>query len=244
MAAGCTGTTTFEELTEMSVASANPEVSVTIRADLSAAIDRALHNIAEPAAWWTGAERLAIAGEARRALHCVLCIERKAALSPYAVDGVHDSNSALPPVIVDMVHRIASDPGRLSRRCYDDVIAAGVEPARYAETLGVGIASPPLPTAVAGEPSGRLPDGLQSGEAWLPMLPTRHAEFDNVPLPNVGRAMSAAPHEVVAMSDLAGAEYLPMGKVADPTFDPGRAISRAQMELIAGRISAINECFY
>ena len=242
----------------MSVASANPEVSVTIRADLSAAIDRALHNIAEPAAWWTGAERLAIAGEARRALSCALCVERKAALSPYAVDGVHDSNSALPPVIIDIVHRIASDPGRLSRRCYDDVIAAGVEPARYAETLGVvvrtinieyfykgvGIASPPLPTAVAGEPSGRLPDGLQSGEAWLPMLPTRHAEFDNVPLPNVGRAMSAAPHEVVAMSDLAGAEYLPMGKVADPTFDPGRAISRAQMELIAGRISAINECFY
>jgi hypothetical protein len=242
----------------MSLTSVNSERNVSIRADLSAAFDSALANMAAPGAWWTGAERLAIAREARAALDCDLCAERKAALSPYAVERAHGRDELLPDAVVDMVHRIASDPGRLSRRVYDDAILAGIEPARYAETLGVivrtvnieyfhravGLASPALPRPVDGKPTAAVPDGLVSGEAWLPMLPTRHAEFGGAPMPNVGRAMSAAPHEVRAMGELAAAEYMNMGRVADPTFDPGRVISRAQMELIAGRVSAINECFY
>jgi hypothetical protein len=242
----------------MSVASANQDLAITIRPDLSAAITRALDHIASPGAWWTGAERLAIVTEVRRAFHCPLCAERKAALSPYGVAGEHDGDSTLPAAIIDMVHRIASDPGRISKRLYDDTIAAGIEAPRYAETLGVivrtvnmeyfyralGLASPDLPAAQAGDPSGRVPDGLAEGEAWLPMLPTRHAEFDGRALPNVGRAMSSAPAEVLAMADLATAEYMDMSHVADPTYEPGRAINRSQMELIAGRVSAINECFY
>ncbi len=242
----------------MSVVSADHGPTITIREDLPEAFSRALAQIASPGAWWTGAERVAIATEARRAFHCSLCAKRKAALSPYTHDGRHDGESILSLDIVDMVHRIASDPGRISKRVYEDTVAAGIEPARYAETLGVivrtvnieyfhralGLPSPALPIAESGEPSRRLPEGLVDGEAWLPMLPTRHAEFGGRSLPNVGRAMSAAPDEVRAMADLATAEYMDMAHVSDPTFDPGRAIDRAQMELIAGRVSAINECFY
>ena len=42
--------------------------------------------MARAGSWWTGAERLAIAAASRAALDCPLCTERKAALSPNAVD--------------------------------------------------------------------------------------------------------------------------------------------------------------
>ena len=42
--------------------------------------------------------------------------------------------------------------------------------------------------------------------------------------------------------DLAGAQYLSIKRMLG--FRTGRAIDRAQMELIAGRVSALNECFY
>jgi hypothetical protein len=40
------------------------------------------------------------------------------------------------------------------------------------------------------------------------------------------------------------AQYVPIEQVPDPSADPGRALSRAQIELVAGRVSALNECFY
>lgn len=56
------------------------------------------------------------------------------------------------------------------------------------------------------------------------------------------RALSLVPDEVRAWQELAEAQYLSSARMMG--FDTGRAIDRSQMELIARRVSALNECFY
>jgi hypothetical protein len=48
---------------------------------------------------------------------------------------------------------------------------------------------------------------------------------------------------VRTLNDLSAAHYLEMHQVPDPTASRG-ALSRPQMELVAGRVSALNGCFY
>jgi len=74
-----------------------------------------------------GKERVAIAREKRATMDCALCAKRKTALSPYSVDGQdHERATDLPDAIVDVIHRITTDPGRLSQRWYDEAIQAGL----------------------------------------------------------------------------------------------------------------------
>jgi hypothetical protein len=47
---------------------------------------------------------------------------------------------------------------------------------------------------------------------------------------------------VRTLKDLSAAHYLSPEKMVDLTA--GRSLDRSQMELIAGRVSALNECFY
>ena len=61
---------------------------------------------------------------------------------------------------------------------------------------------------------------------------------------NVIRAMSVAPDEVRTLNDLGGVHYLPHGSLMDPSAKLDRALTRPQIELIAGRVSALNQCFY
>jgi hypothetical protein len=63
-------------------------------------------------------------------------------------------------------------------------------------------------------------------------------------VPNVVRAMSLVPDAVRQLRELSAAQYLPLQQVTDVRAEPGRALSRAQIELVAGRVSALNECFY
>ena len=67
-----------------------PDTDLPVRPDLEDAHRETWRRIAAPGTWWTGAERVAMAAEVRRARRCALCAERKAALSPFAVEGRHD----------------------------------------------------------------------------------------------------------------------------------------------------------
>jgi hypothetical protein len=58
----------------------------------------------------------------------------------------------------------------------------------------------------------------------------------------VAKALSLVPAEVHGMADLSAAHYMQMQQVIDVRVH--RTLSRAQMELIAGRVSALNQCFY
>ena len=100
-------------------------------------LDVEWQRFARPGTWWTGAERLAIIKAARAAQSCALCSERKASLSPNAVSGRHEGESSLPEIVVDAVHRITTDPGRLSSSWYEAIVRSGVTPEQHVELTGV-----------------------------------------------------------------------------------------------------------
>ena len=242
----------------------------TIRPDLASAHRSAWEAIRRPGAWWSGAERVAIAAEVRRASDCPLCRERRTALSPFAVEGVHGggprspSAGLLPDAAVDAVHRLVTDASRLTRSWVEKLEGSGVSDAHYVELLGVvvavvsvdafhralGLALEPLPEPLPGPPSRVRPANARPGAGWVPMIPPGRvgpAEADLYPggaAGNVIQALSLAPDAVRLLHTLSAAQYVPMEAVIDPGWAEGRALDRRQIELVAGRVSALNECFY
>ncbi len=235
-----------------------------IREDLVLAHRRAWARLASPGTWWTGPERIAIAAEARAADYCSFCRVRKEALSPYSVEGEHDevAGDLLPSSAIDAIHRLVTDPTRLSSSWVDGLAAQGVPKTHYIEILSIvvslrsvdgfhramGLAPEPLPGARSGEPSRVRPAAAVAGEAWVPMLPNGKLAGDEAdlwqgPTGNVIRAMSLVPEAVRWLKELSTAQYLGQDEMLD--FTRGRGpLSRAQTELIAGRVSALSECFY
>ena len=242
-----------------------------VRDDLVAAHRRYWRRLARPGTNWSGAQRLAIAREARHAADCAYCRRLRAALSPHALSGEHDrppeSAGRLPFAAVDAVHRIVNDASRLTRAWYERVTAAeGMSDARYVELVGtvvsvlsidgfcraVGAPVHPLPASAPGAPSGYRPaSAAADGGGWVPMVP-----FDNAATPeadlwppkrtgNVIRALSLAPDEVRTLNDLGGAHYIEHDLVRDTSASKdGSGLSRPQIELVAGRVSFLNDCFY
>ena len=226
---------------------------VPVREDIPEAHARTWDRLARPGNWWSGGERVAIASEVRAARECALCRERKQSLSPGTVEGKHASVSALPGAAIEVIHRVTTDPARLSRAWFDGVISSGLSDAQYVEIIGIvvalasidalclGLGIPPhaLPEPEEGEASRQRPGGLETETGWVPMIgepgPGEADLFPGSRAANVIRAMSLVPDAVRTLRDLSSAHY----------YGPKpRAIDRTQIELIAGRVSALNECFY
>lgn len=238
--------------------------AVRIRADLAAAHGRAWAHIAHPGTWCSGAERVAVAAETRQAAECRLCRERKEGLSAAAVPGAHDSLGALPDNIVEVVHRVVTDPARLTRRWFDGVIRSGLSVEQYVEIVsvvvhvvavdtfarGIGMPLLPLPEAASGAPSRNRPDGAKPGPAWVPWIEAgdlTEAEAGMYPAgrtpANIHKAMSLVPAEVRSFFDLCERQYLGGLEMRD-FGQEFRAITHVQIELLAARVSALNRCFY
>jgi len=234
-----------------------------IRDGLARELERAWSRLAAPGTWWTGAERLAIAAEVRNAKTCALCRRRKEALSPYTVPGSHDGLGVLPEPVVEIVHRIATDAGRLKRSWVNERFAAGISEEEYVEAVGVvalitaldsfdlalGLELRPLPAPLPGEPQRRRPAGARRDLAWVSMVAPQDLTPDD-PDPyavhgakNIHWALSLVPQEVFNFFDLDVELYLKDREIRD--FDTEyRALSHAQIELLAGRVSALNGCYY
>ncbi len=105
------------------------DAPVPVREDLPAAHRRAFARLARPGTWWSGAERIAIADAVRGAEACSLCAQRRQALSPLALEGVHDHDGTLADAAVEAIHQITIDPGRLSRAWFEKTLAAGLSDA-------------------------------------------------------------------------------------------------------------------
>jgi len=235
-----------------------------IRDDLAAAHARTWTRLARPGTWWDGAARVAIVAETRQASLCALCRRRKEALSSFAIKGTHDSLGQLPEIAVEVVHRILTDPARLSERWYRGVIAGELTEAQYVEIVsvvaqtvaidtmarGLGLDVPPLPHPEPGSPSRYGPAGAKPGGAWVPWVePADVSEGEaglypnNRPPANIMKAMSLVPDEVRSFFDLVTHQYLPAEVMRDFAHEY-RAISHSQIELLAARVSALNRCLY
>lgn len=236
-----------------------------IRPDLSQAYSEVWGKIAAPGNWWRGKDRVAIAAQVRAAKECQLCRERKKALSPFAVNGSHNAQSDLPEVAIDAVHRLTTDPSRLTEAWLSECNEQGLSAEQYIELLGIvvavisidafhramGFEMEDLPTPVSGEPSGYRPKSAIKADAWVPVISAAMAEGDEADLyggqtraGNVISAMSLVPDSVRILKTLSSAQYIPDYLVPDPTSNGGRKISRAQMELLAARVSVMSDCFY
>ncbi len=236
---------------------------VRVRGDIAAAQQQAWQAIGRPGTWWTGAQHVAIAAEARNAPSCKLCRARKEALSPFAISGEHDSSADLPAAAIDVIHRVITDPGRLTRSWFDSVLDQGLSDAEYVEvaivsvltvavdTFARAIGAPPwaLPEPVDGEPARLRPDNLTDEGAYVPTIPSggagpAEADLYNPFGANIYRSISLVPDQARLFYAILRAQYLQSKDVADPQSNGGRAISRPQIELIAARVSALNGCFF
>ncbi len=240
--------------------------TVAVREDLVAEHRDVWRRMGRAGTWWTGAERVAIAAESRLARDCELCRRRKDGVSPYGIKGEHDHAGKLPPVAMEAVHRITTDSGRLTQTWVESLFADGLSDTRYVEligvmigmlavdtfALGIGANLPPLPDPEPGKPTCERPPQARLDGAWLPMIAagedTGLAEGlygEARMIPNVVRALSLVPDETLAQKRLSQVQYLPSKDVPSAKKrNHLRALSRPQMELIAGRVSKFNDCFY
>jgi hypothetical protein len=233
-----------------------------IRSDLVEAHDRAWAAIAAPGTWLTGERRVAAAAEIRRARTCAQCARIKAALSPN-IPGAHETTGRLGAAEVELIHRVVCDPGRLSEKWSQEVLARGLSEGEYVEIVGlaamvmmmdtftraIGAPERPLPAPVAGEPTRYRPSGARKKAAWLPLVePDDATEADGTlyPSPKAGyiyRGLSLVPQSLRDYWTLANCHYMPGEHVY--RFDTSiRAITRPQVEIIAARVSAMHLCAY
>jgi hypothetical protein len=209
--------------------------------------------IGAPGAFFTASERTALVAESRHALECRLCERRRASLSPFTFDGDHDVATDLPLPAVELAHRLASDPGRLTRRWFDGLRRAGLDVRAYVEAASVvatavvvdtlhralGLNAPALPSPRDGAPSGVWNDATRDEGAWVPIAPRPSDEPTATRLPavpNIARALSLVPDAFALFFRAFGPHY----RLTGGQF----AIGRPQVEFVAARVSALNQCFY
>ncbi|MYJ74321.1 MAG: hypothetical protein F4089_04125 [Gammaproteobacteria bacterium] len=207
----------------------------------AAAHNATLESVAAPGAWWNGADRLAIVRAARSAPTCAFCAERDGPTLPISAE--HDDDGELPPIAVEAIHAIRNDSGRLTRRWFDDVIDLGLLPEAYVELVavtassvivdtfaqGMGLDMPDLPEPVDGEPTLTRSDDVEDANAWLPLARQGRA--------NILRSLGLVPSALKLFFGTFGRSYY---MAPDSQF----ALDRPQVELVAARVSAVNECFY
>ncbi len=234
-----------------------------VREDFAASHNRYWKRLAAPGSWLTGTQRVDVAKEVRQAQQCSLCRRRKEALSPYQVDGAHDVVGSLPDVMVEVIHRVITDPARLTKTWFDGIKEQGLGEEEYVEIIGTlvfvfsidefcrGLDIPlnELPEPVDGEPSAYRPANLSDEGAWVSLIP---AIIDTGPESDlwpgrtgyVIRALSLVPDDVRTLKDVLNAHYLDTDRIWDVSGSPKGTLTRTQTEVIAARVSALNGCFY
>ena len=233
-----------------------------VREDLADAHRRAWARLGGAGTWLTAEERIHVAFEVRNAPGCKFCEKRKSAISPYAVKGTHDSLGELTENWVEVVHRVMSDPGRITHKWVEDMLESGISDGHYVEIVSViahvvaidtftsalGSAPHDLPEPAAGAPTRYRPVEARVTDAWVPTIVweeagPNEADFFTGPGSNIRRAITLVPDEARSFFNIGHHQYWPKEAYHDLTSEH-RAISRELVEVIAGRISALNQCTY
>ena len=216
---------------------------VPVREDMATALRRSWADIGRPGTWWTGPERVAIAALARAE-----GIQRNE--PPWSRDR-GEPGRPLPEKAVEAARKIGADPAHLDREWAEGVIAE-IGDAPYVELASVvvttaaadafceamGIDHEPFPEPEAGEPTRERPDGMGDIGAWVPV------QVIDWKRANVARAMSLVPEGVRTFFRIVAAMYTGTASDFDRMVWDHRPLARPQVELLAARVSALNQCFY
>ncbi|MBT5939780.1 MAG: hypothetical protein HOG95_07610 [Rhodospirillaceae bacterium] len=229
-----------------------------VRTDLADIHASQLDQLGAPGTWGTGQQRLAIAAEARKAGYDASVLEEpKESGAPIEVE--------LPEVARNVVRHLAVSPKDFNEAAYNNARSGGLSDEEYVEIVGIvarissldvfarGIGVPlrPLPSPQPGEPSRDRPEAAIREEAWVPTIPNppeggeaAEEHFAGQPKPYIVRALSLVPEEMHRHVELEEIQYLPLRHIMEPDYQHHEGFTRAQVELVAGRVSALNECFY
>lgn len=205
-------------------------MTTALLADFDALVARQWAALARPGVWFTGAEQIEIAGEARRAI----------AGEPPA-DGDLDAH------VREVTRHIAAQAWTIRPERIEAWQANGVTGEMYVEILsivarlaaldtaafGMGLDQPALPAPVEGDPSNQTVDGAEPNKGWVPTVGEAH------PL----TALTAVPGAHDLQFDIHNALYLSMEEMGDPQAARD-GVHRTQIELAAARTSYLNECFF
>ncbi len=195
-----------------------------------AAIVDALRNIATAGSFFTGEERLALAHGAR------------------FFRGLDATEPDLKPILADTVRRVAVEAMNSRSEHVAAWEAEGLDILAFVELVavvaqissidsyrvGIGASLDSLPAPVAGAPSPATNEAAVISNAWVPTVGVALAPT----------ALNALPNEKAIKDTVSKAWYLTDEFVHKYDVDPGRELTRAQMELVASRTSYLNECFF
>lgn len=192
-------------------------------------LNREWDRLASPGTWWGGAERLAIAADAR----CAVAAEPLSGFLPAPVE------EATRRIAVDAAGIRGTDVARwelegLDSFAYIEIVGivsrlVGLDVAAF----GLGRKLRPLPEPEPGEPSQHRPDGAAITTGWAPTIGPASASS----------ALAAVPPEAEAMADIHGVLYMPMDQMSEMHIER-EGLSRSQIELTAARTSILNDCFH
>ena len=216
-----------------------------VPAPILSAFDTVWAGLSCPGAWWTGEERLAIAEVARGARPRLL-----GEPVPPLSDLDDQPDPVLSPVAAEIARRVAAETGRITPDWAQHAVEL-LGPGRYAELVAVIVVLMPVDLlcvllerplqvfskAEPGEPSRMIPAGLEEGGAFVPW------KVDGWVGPNVARALSYVPTDNKTRMDLVASMYAGGEEFVSLVWEH-RALARPQVELLAARTSALNECFY
>lgn len=229
-----------------------------VRDDLAAVHASQLKGWGAPGTWGSGAQRLAIAAEARKA-----CIDEGLLEVADGFDSSEDLE--IPGFVRDIVARLAVSPKDVDQNFYHTALEKGISDAEYVEIVGlvaritnidifargIGVPLRPLPAAEPGRPSQGRPGVAVMELAWVPTIANppdggalAHSLYDGHPMPYIVRALSLVPAELRMHVALEQVQYLPLKHILQYDYQHHEGLSRAQAEIVAGRVSALNECFF
>lgn len=208
---------------------------VPVRADLLDAMRGAWERLSGPGASFTAERRLALVAVARRA-HAECHAPPWARRPP--PDGAAEQ---VAHEVASGAHRIDRDwagdrIAELGEAAYVEVVATAATVVAidvFAEALGVG--KEPLPAPQDGEPTGSHAAEVDDIGAHVRVAAAPGGA-------NVGRALTLVPDAARLFFGVEPAFYAAGEQFQQLVWD--RALTRPQVELVAARTSAINECFY
>lgn len=194
------------------------------------AIQTALVALAAPGSFFTGHERLAMAAHVRVAR------------------GLATTAPDLPPMLATTAARIGIEaittrPAHIAAWEADgrDVLAylelvavAALITSIDSYRIGVGAPLDQLPAATPGDPVPVVAADAKKMNAWVPTVGIALAPT----------ALSALPNEKANKDRVNKTFYLSDEFVHKYGTEPGRELTRPQMELVAARTSWLNECFF
>jgi alkylhydroperoxidase family enzyme len=228
-----------------------------VREDVAAIHASQIKKLGSPGTWGTGMQRLAIVNEARQSGYQAGVLEE-----PDQPGAIPDME--LSAVARRVVHRLAVSPKDMDKDFYDAAIKEGLSDVEYVEIVGliarftcfdifargIGVPLRPLPAPQPGQPTRDRPATVVLEKAWVPTIPAGPDGGDfglalfGLWQPYIMRGLSLVPDEYRAHHDLEEVQYMPSAHFMEFDYQHHEGLTRPQAEIVASRVSALNECFY